>query len=191
MPEMARALVLQLLLAGVAAMPTHPTSAADDPIPSHLRGLADTLDRATSDSRHTRPIDEELAGAHLGQHDQHALTPPDSDGVRHMHRSTRGQSRPVGTPDAAHDRARRASARAPHGHMLRHLQLERRKKCDDVTITGANVQPYQECTEIKNLRVRARPRRPRPRSADRARSRAHRAEPALLLSGRVATRASG
>ena len=33
--------------------------------------------------------------------------------------------------------------------------------------------------------------RPRPRSADRARRRAHRAEPAVLLSWRVATRASG
>ena len=38
------------------------------------------------------------------------------------------------------------------------------------------------------LWVRARPR---PRSADRARRRAHRAEPPLLLSWRVATRASG
>ena len=38
------------------------------------------------------------------------------------------------------------------------------------------------------LKVRARPR---PRSADRARRRAHRAKPALLLSWRVATRASG
>ena len=39
-----------------------------------------------------------------------------------------------------------------------------------------------------SLIVRARPR---PRSADRARSRAHRAEPRLLLIWRVATRASG
>ena len=189
MREMARALVLQLLLAGVVAMPTHPTSAADDPIPSHLRGLADTLDRATSDSRHARPIDEELAGAHLGQHDQHALTPPDGDGVRHVHRSARGQSRPVGTQDAAHERARRASSRAAHGPTPRHLHLERGKDCGDVTITGTDVEKYQDCKVINgDLKVRARPR---PLSADRARRRAHRAEPPLLLIWRVATRASG
>ena len=40
----------------------------------------------------------------------------------------------------------------------------------------------------RSLWVRARPR---PRSADRARRRAHRAEPPLLLSWRVATCASG
>ena len=83
---MARALVLQLLLAGVAALPMHMhlTSKADDAIPSHLM------------------------------------------------------------PDAAHDRARRASARAAHGQTPRHLQLERRKKCDDVTITDTNVKAYAE-----------------------------------------------
>ena len=111
---MARALVLQLLLAGVAALPMHMhlTSKADDAIPGHLM------------------------------------------------------------PDAAHDRARRASARAAHGQTPRHLQLERRKNCGDVTISDANVQQYQDCTEMRSLNVRARPR---PRSADRA-------EPALLLS---------
>ena len=184
---LARALVLQLLLAGVAALPTLLTSKADGAIPGHLRGRADASDHATFHSRYLRPIDEEVADAH----DQHALTPPDGNGVHRVHRSARGQSRPVGTPDAAHDRARRASARATHGHVLRHLQLERRKKCDDVTITDANVKPYRKCTEIKNLHVRASPHRPRPRSAGRARSRAHRTEPPLLLSWRVATRASG
>ena len=102
--RMARALVLQLLLAGVAALPMHMhlTSKADDAIPSHLM------------------------------------------------------------PDAAHDRARRASARAAHGQTPRHLQLERRKKCDDVTITHTNVEAYAECTEIGNLNVRARPHSPPP-----------------------------
>ena len=114
---MARALVLPLLLAGVAALPTHLTSKADGAIPGHLRGRADASDHATFHSRYLRRIDEEVADAH----DQHALTPPDGNGVHHVHRSTRGQSRPVGTPDAAHDRARRASARATHGHVLRHL----------------------------------------------------------------------
>ena len=41
MREMARTLVLQLLLAGVAALPTHLTFKADDVIASHLRGRAD------------------------------------------------------------------------------------------------------------------------------------------------------
>ena len=107
MREMARALVLQLLLAGAAAMSTHRAPEADDPIHSHLRGRADASDHATSHSRYLRAVDEEVADAH----DQHALTPPDGDGVRHVHRSARGQSRSVGV-DAAHDRARRASARA-------------------------------------------------------------------------------
>ena len=100
---MARALVLQLLLAGVAALPMHMrlTSKADDAIPGHLM------------------------------------------------------------PDAAHDRARRASARAAHGQTPRHLQLERRKACDDVTIADANVKAYEDCTEIHHLHVRAR-RRPLP-----------------------------
>ena len=157
--EMARALVLQLLLAGVAAMPPHRTSEADEVIPSHLRGRADASDHATSHSRHLRLIDEEVADAH----DQHALTPPDGDGVHRVHRSTRGQSLLAGTRDAAHARARRASARAAHGQTPRHhLQLERRKECDDVTITDANVQPWTDCTEINDLIVRARPRPSQP-----------------------------
>ena len=61
--EMARALVLQLLLAGAAAMPKHPAPKADDPIPSHLRGLADAPDHATSHSHDPHPIDEEVADA--------------------------------------------------------------------------------------------------------------------------------
>ena len=165
---MARALVLHLLLAGAAAMPTHGTSEVDDPIAGHLHDRADASDHATSHSHHPRPIDEEVADAH----DQHALTPPDGNDVRHVHRSARGQSRLVGTPDADHDSARRASSRAAHGQTPRHLQLERRKNCGDVTIRDANVQQYQDCTEMRSLNVRARPR---PRSADRA-------EPALLLS---------
>ena len=43
---------------------------------------------------------------------------------------------------------------------------------------------------ITNAPLKVRVLRPRPRSADRARSRAHRAEPSLPLSLRVATRAS-
>ena len=70
--EMARALVLHLLLAGAAAMPTHGTSEVDDPIAGHLHDRADASDHATSHSHHPRPIDEEVADAH----DQHALTPP-------------------------------------------------------------------------------------------------------------------
>ncbi len=97
---MARALVLHLLLAGAAAMPTHGTSEVDDPIAGHLHDRADASDHATSHSHHPRPIDEEVADAH----DQHALTPPDGNDVRHVHRSARGQSRPVGTPDAALER---------------------------------------------------------------------------------------
>ena len=128
---MARALVLHLLLAGAAAMPTHGTSEFDDPIAGHLRDRADASDHATSHSHVARPIDEEVADGR----DQHALTPPDGDGVRHVHRSARGQSRPLGTPGAAHRRARRASARAAHGHTPRHVQLERGKDCDDVEIT--------------------------------------------------------
>ena len=42
--------------------------------------------------------------------------------------------------------------------------------------------------DLGHFKVRARPR---PRSADRARSRAHRAEPSLPLSWCVITRASG
>jgi len=105
---MARALVLQLLLAGVAALPMHMrlTSKADDAIPGHLM------------------------------------------------------------PDAAHDRARRASARTAHGQTPRHLQLERRRACKDIEITdafgGASYWDYKDCTEIKNLIVRARPRPPPP-----------------------------
>ena len=155
---LARALVLQLFLAGVAALPTLLTSKADGAIPGHLRGRADASDHATFHSRYLRPIDEEVADAH----DQHALTPPDGNGVHHVHRSTRGQSRPVGTPDAAHDRARRASARAAHGQTPRHLQLERGRNCGDVTITDANVQQYQHCTAMSRLEVRARPRPPSP-----------------------------
>ena len=160
MREMARALVLQLLLAGVAALPMrmHLTSKADDSIPSHLRDRADVLDHATPHSHHPRRIDE----VHLGQHDQHALTPPDGNGAHHVHRSARGQSRPVGTPDAAHERARLASSRVELGQTPRHLQLERRRNCDDVTITDANVQEYEGCTEIRNLKARARPRPPPP-----------------------------
>ena len=73
--EMARALVLQLLLAGAAAVPVRMrvTSKADDATPGHLRGLAETSDLATSHSRDVRPVDEEGAGVH----DQHALTPGD------------------------------------------------------------------------------------------------------------------
>ena len=160
---MARALVLQLLLAGVAALPPHPTSEAVDTIPSHLRGHADALDHATSHSRYLRPIDEGVAGAHLGQHDQHALTPPDGNGLHHAHRSARGQSRPVGTPDAAHDRARRAPARAAHGQTPGHLQLERRRNCGDVTITDTETaQRYRNCETIHYLKVRARARPPSP-----------------------------
>ena len=166
--EMARALVLPLLVAGVAALPTHLTSKADDAIFSHLRDRSDASDHATPHSHYPRRIDEELAG----QHDTHALTPPDGNGVHHVHCLARGQSRLVGTPDADHDSARRASSRAAHGQTPRHLQLERRRNCGDVTIRGANVQQYQDCTEMRSLNVRARPR---PRSADRA-------EPALLLS---------
>ena len=158
MREMARALVLPLLLAGVAALPTHLiTSKADDAIPSHLRDRSDASDHATSHSHVPRPIDEEVADAH----DQHALTPP-GNGVRHVHRSARRRGRPVGTPGAAHDRARRASARAAHGQTPRHLQLERRGKCDEVAITGANVQQYQDCKTMGSLTVRARPRPPSP-----------------------------
>ena len=156
MREMARALVLQLLLAGVAAQ-THRTTMADDAIPGHPRDRSDASDHATSHSHYPRRIDEELAG----QHDQHALTPPDGNDVHHVHRSARGWGRSAGTPDAAHDRARRASARAAHGQTPRHLQLERRKACDDVTIADANVKAYEDCTEIHHLHVRAR-RRPLP-----------------------------
>ena len=158
MREMTRALVLPLLLAGVAALPTHLTSKADDAIFSHLRDRSDASDHATSHSHYPRRIDEELAG----QHDQHALTPPDGNGVHHVHRLARGQSRPVGTPGAAHERARRASSRTKLGQTPRHLQLERRRNCGDVTITDANVQDYEGCTEIDNLRARARPRPPPP-----------------------------
>ena len=159
MREMARALVLQLLLAGAAAMSTHRTSQADDPIPSHLRGRADASDHATSHSRYLRPIDEEVADAH----DQHALTPPDGNGVHHVHRSARRRGRPVGTPDAAHDRARRASARAAHGQTPRHLQLERRRNCGDVKITDTKTaQIYRDCKTMDYLEVRARPRPPSP-----------------------------
>ena len=75
MREMARALALQLLLAGVAAVPVRMrvTSKADDATPGHLRGLAETSDLATSDSHDVHPVDEEGAGVH----DQHALTPGD------------------------------------------------------------------------------------------------------------------
>ena len=155
MREMARVLVLQLLLAGAAAMSTHRTSQGDDPILSQLRGRADASDEATSHSRYLRPIDEEVADAH----DQHALTPPDGNGVRHVHRSARGRGWPVGTPDAAHDRARRAPARAAHGQTPGHLQLERRRNCGDVTITDdQSVEQYEHCTEMRSLKVRARPR---------------------------------
>ena len=155
MREMARTLVLQLLLAGTLAMPmpVHLTSEADDVIPSHLRGRADASDHATSHSRHLRLIDEEVADAH----DQHALTPPDGNGFHHVHRSARGQSRLTVAPEAAHERNRRASSRAELGQTPRHLHLERRKDCGDVTITDANVQPWTDCTEINDLIVRARP----------------------------------
>ncbi len=180
MREMARALVLQLLLAGVAAMTTHTrlTSQADDVTPSHLRGRAS--DSATPHSRQrARPIDEELAGAHLGQHAQHALTPPDGNGFHTVHRSARGQSLPAGTPDAAHERA---SSRAAHGQTPRHLSLERRDDCKDVKIKDGtdhlDLLLIKGCTEMGSLEVRARALvRPRPRSADRARRRAHRAKP--------------
>ena len=62
---MARALVLQLLLAGVAALPMHLTFKADDEVASHLRGRADASDHATSHSRYLRPIDEEVADARM------------------------------------------------------------------------------------------------------------------------------
>ena len=162
MREMARTLVLQLLLAGALAMPmpVHLTSEADDVIPSHLRGRADASDHAKSHSRHLRLIDEEVADAH----DQHVLTPPDSDGVRHVHRSSRGQSRPVGTQDAAHKRARRASSRAAHGPTPRHVHLERtdEKQCGNIIITDANTDEYQQCEWGTGLTVRARPRPPSP-----------------------------
>ena len=160
---MARALVLHLLLAGAAAMPTHGTSEVDDPIAGHLRDRADASDHATSHSHVPRPIDEEVADAH----DQHALTPP-GNGVRHVHRSARGRDRSVGTPDAAHDRARRASARAARGQTPRHLQLERGgdepklRACSQVTITSANFEYYQDCQTMSSLTVRARPRPPPP-----------------------------
>ena len=75
MREMARALVLLLLLAGAAAVPVRMrvTSKADDATPGHLRGLAETSDLATSDSRDLLSVDEGGAGVH----DQHALTPGD------------------------------------------------------------------------------------------------------------------
>ena len=143
--EMARALVLHLLLAGAAAMPTHGTSEVDDPIAGHLRDRADASDHATSHSHDPHPIDEEVADAH----DQHALTPPGGDGARHVHRSARGQSRP----------ARRASSRAKLGQTPRHLQLERSRDCGDVRIYWANaVQSLADCTTINNLKVRTRPR---------------------------------
>ena len=120
-------------------------SKADDAIPSHLRGLAKTSDSRSHDSR---PVDEEGGGVH----DQHALTPPDGNGVGHVHRSARDQSRP----------ARRASARAAHGQTPRHLQLERRRDCGQVTglimiMNDWDVEEYQHCTHIPALAVRARP----------------------------------
>ena len=154
--EMARALVLHLLLAGAAAMPTHGTSEVDDPIAGPLRDRADASDHATSHSHDPHPIDEEVADAH----DQHALTPPGGDGARHVHRSARGQSRP----------ARRASSRAKLGQTPRHLQLERSRDCGDVTIWDANDQTWAgasvqhgsrrwaDCTTIHDLTVRTRPR---------------------------------
>ena len=155
MREMARALVLQLLLAWAAAMPTHPAPKADDPIPSHLRDRADASDHATSHSHDPHPIDEEVADAH----DQHALTPPDGDGVRHVHRSARGQSRSVSV-DAAHDRARRASSRAELGQTPRHLHLERRS-CPHITINSADtLREAGECGDIDTLEVRVSPRPP-------------------------------
>ena len=125
---MARALVLHLLLAGVAAMPTH-----------------DALDHATSHSRDLRPIDEEVADAH----DQHALTPPDGDGVRQH----------VG---AAHGRARRASSRAELGQTPRHPHLERRG-CPHITINSADtLKEAGRCGQIDTLEVRVSPRPPSP-----------------------------
>ena len=127
---MARALVLHLLLAGVAAMPTR-----------------DALDHATSHSRDLRPIDEEVADAH----DQHALTPPDGDGVRQH----------VG---AAHGRARRASSRAELGQTPRHPELERKwgTECGHVLITDdERLEEYTHCNEMTYLEVRVRPARAR------------------------------
>ena len=139
-------------------MSTHRAPEADDVILSHMRGRADASDHATSHSRHLRLIDEGVANAHA----KHALTPPDGNGVHRVHRSARGQSRPLGTPGAAHHRARRASARAAHGHTPRHVQLERGKDCGEVEITDEDVDEYEDCTEMSNLNVRARPRPPPP-----------------------------
>ena len=154
---LARALVLQLLLAGVAALPTLLTSKADGAIPGHLRGPADASDHATFHSRYLRRIDEEVADAH----DQHALTPPDGNGVHHVHRSARGQNLLFGV-DAAHVRARRASSRAELGQTPRHPHLERRG-CPHITINSADtLKEAGRCGQIDTLEVRVSPRPPSP-----------------------------